>query len=705
MGANREDALTGQRAVERPQPLSPAATTTMDGLTRRDQLYQQLGAVTELVANPQTWAERQEEPGAAQPTAAARSNPRRGNSLAPTSASASVDHGDGNDARTPGSALLRRSSTAGPVPLVLDRLTSSFMMALQNSPRNGMESSVGSSSNARSPYLVSGPVRVDASLGSGSNDNHPTVQGATAATYEPFNLSAAAATDSSNGQEPHPQAHNYPRTPSLMSGFGSGAPSRRASITSTLPGYARADPTSTNRVIYRHTLATPSKKLTIVLDSIGSKSHPVYVQGVYTKVTGKVILALQGDETVTELRLRVKGTVTTAVNRAHSTSHRSVAEEAEFWYASKLLWHPTEETPTLDAAARSLEFPFELEIPSKVPATGAMKQSFPMPPSFVLGRGKPHEIGGVEAAAVRYYVKVTLARKGLLRPNERLFAPIVYYPRRQSLLFMSDARRQAIVLGTDLPGPSVAPAAWEGKVEEKVIRKGFWGTKKVPYKVAMLLPSPLTYGKIESIPYYVKVTSSDSSMLSKLAPASVQVNLTQRTMVSAQGSAGVQEGLIDRGVTEAVLEENQTSADGDQVRRFRGKLSLKKANANSFYCPNMEVLYQITCQLVESGQVQETMIAVPITIVSIPPVARVSAPSIIQDHLQDPPPPISPDIPAGAALNPHPSQVPAAALPIPGTSTFSLDGDTSQAIPSSPTDGYDLPPSYFQVIERGLTRE
>lgn len=46
---------------------------------------------------------------------------------------------------------------------------------------------------------------------------------------------------------------------------------------------------------------------------------------------------------------------------------------------------------------------------------------------------------------------------------------------------------------------------------------------------------------------------------------------------------------MDRGVNEVVLESG-TQRGQDDARRFTGKLSLQKCNANSFYCPNMEVM-------------------------------------------------------------------------------------------------------------------
>jgi hypothetical protein len=92
------------------------------------------------------------------------------------------------------------------------------------------------------------------------------------------------------------------------------------------------------------------------------------------------------------------------------------------------------------------------------------------------------------------YVKITLARKGILRPNERLFAPVVYLTRASDLSFLSSARRLALINHSTIPGPAEAPDNWQGRVEEKSVKKGFFSGKKLNYKISVLLPSPLIYG-------------------------------------------------------------------------------------------------------------------------------------------------------------------------------------------------------------------
>lgn len=92
------------------------------------------------------------------------------------------------------------------------------------------------------------------------------------------------------------------------------------------------------------------------------------------------------------------------------------------------------------------------------------------------------------------YVKVTLARKGLLRQNERFFAPIVYLTRQKDLSFLSEGRRRALLQSQPLPPPQEAPDSWQGRADERNVRKGLFGTKKINYKIAVLLPTPHIYG-------------------------------------------------------------------------------------------------------------------------------------------------------------------------------------------------------------------
>jgi hypothetical protein len=73
----------------------------------------------------------------------------------------------------------------------------------------------------------------------------------------------------------------------------------------TLPDYAPPQPSQP--ITYLHSLKSSSGKLELLLESVGAKEYPVYVQNVHSTVAGRVCLRAQGDESITEVRLRVKG--------------------------------------------------------------------------------------------------------------------------------------------------------------------------------------------------------------------------------------------------------------------------------------------------------------------------------------------------------------------------------------------------------------
>lgn len=81
----------------------------------------------------------------------------------------------------------------------------------------------------------------------------------------------------------------------------------------TLPDYA--PPQASQPITYLHSLKSNTGKLELLLESVGSKQYPVYVQNVCSTVAGRVCLRTQGDETITEVRLRVKGELETRVPR------------------------------------------------------------------------------------------------------------------------------------------------------------------------------------------------------------------------------------------------------------------------------------------------------------------------------------------------------------------------------------------------------
>lgn len=81
------------------------------------------------------------------------------------------------------------------------------------------------------------------------------------------------------------------------------------SVDDDLPDYAQAGQGGTNGTLtsYRHSLS--SNKMELVLESVGTKGFPVYVENLSPTVKGVVRLRASGEDllSVNELRIRVKG--------------------------------------------------------------------------------------------------------------------------------------------------------------------------------------------------------------------------------------------------------------------------------------------------------------------------------------------------------------------------------------------------------------
>ena len=208
---------------------------------------------------------------------------------------------------------------------------------------------------------------------------------------------------------------NPPDSPSIQSNYSAmgrlSATSSQISLElphESLPVYAPAE--SPQPVKYLHSLTSPSRKVQLFIESIGSKGHPVYVQGVCTTVAGKLRLRLQGDQNVTEVRIRVKGmelsrnpqdeievleagVAITSVTRSHQSAAKTVIEEGkwhaepslaltistdstsdEFWYAGALLWSGSPQQLTLDSNKEVYEYPFSLDIASQVASSQKVRK-------------------------------------------------------------------------------------------------------------------------------------------------------------------------------------------------------------------------------------------------------------------------------------------------------------------------------------------
>ena len=161
---------------------------------------------------------------------------------------------NGSSTTSPTSPRMRNSQSLNGAPNQIADYLSRMGSALQAGPLNG----ASSSSNRRSPYTCLGPV----------DPPPPEFPSSSRQSFE-------AAPDERDGDD--------------------------------LPDYAPRRDGVAQPVRYLHSLTSSSKKIELVLESVGTKTHPVYVENLCPTVKGIVRFKTGGDESVNELRIRIKG--------------------------------------------------------------------------------------------------------------------------------------------------------------------------------------------------------------------------------------------------------------------------------------------------------------------------------------------------------------------------------------------------------------
>lgn len=281
-----------------------------------------------------------------------------------------------------------------------------------------------------------------------------------------------------------------------------------------LPSYSRADDTADDdnddsSLPPRRARRLESKTGKLVLDlyeRFGPADRLVVLQHLPdtspTLIRGTLTLRLRDPETITHVRIRLKGIVRTLVFKAHASGRHPVSDEVCFLEDSHPLWYRTDPqdgsvhyppppgenaTSPEEAAAGKLQgtfrFPFVLTIPARLthlPHTGQPYQPRPIrpPPSFMLdgnttssassssssgAKSSPPAaaLGGFEGSC-RYYLKVTLGRAGLLKLNERWIVPVVFVPRQPVPVSPSPLRELALAStpATKTPNSKQDPQGW-----------------------------------------------------------------------------------------------------------------------------------------------------------------------------------------------------------------------------------------------------
>ncbi|ORY87438.1 hypothetical protein BCR35DRAFT_38591 [Leucosporidium creatinivorum] len=473
----------------------------------------------------------------------------------------------------------------------------------------------------------------------------------------------------------------------------------------TLPQYSRRAPGATtpqnaNLPPQRlHVHISRSKKLELQVKARG-EDHVVLSQtevGGDVWIEGKLVVTLPQPEQISFLRLRVKGVVRTMVMKVHGSGRHPVGDEVVICEDGEDLWTPemtllNNESVDPNKLQGTFTFPYRLKIPGRIrsaqgPDPTSPRRTRSTPPSFVLS-GNASEGGGkgVEWASCRYYLKVTMGRKGLLKVNERFIVPLVYVP-RHSEPEMSAMRTVALAEGRPTPSPQDDPLGWNGQKIRHIVKRGMFAGKRAWYDAALLLPAPATFARLSTVPFAIKLTSSDPSTTTRFPLTSLTAYLVQRTHISAQGLSNAHDSVVAQGTLEEDGPSEGSAVERDREgevepavweKRFKGSLSLSKAVGSSFRAPNLTVQFLVAIYITVPGAGNDAELVLPIEIVSSSPVVYAArAPRAV---------PLPP-----TAAGPIP-------IPAPSAPVAAEGGGGVGAAALSP-DEMGLPPSYFQVLE------
>ncbi|GAA5987477.1 hypothetical protein JCM11641_003842 [Rhodosporidiobolus odoratus] len=506
-----------------------------------------------------------------------------------------------------------------------------------------------------------------------------------------------------------------------------------------------------------HKLASKSGKLELEVRARG-REHVVLIQEIPdadTNLEGCLKVVLKEPEGITHVRVRVKGIIRTMVMQAQSSGRHPLTDELVFLSSSRTLWTST---PSNGSAPERLPgnkstdptklhgtflFPFSLPVPGKIthlpPSSDLLgigvSEGDPLPrpirppPSFMLD-SRP-TTGGFEASC-RYYLKVTVGRKGLFKLNERFIVPIVFVPRQPAPTY-SPLRELAVREGRRRPTSMEDPEGWteEGKyVVRENVRRGAWKTKTRWVEVeGKVVKGKVSRGTGEKVEFEVQILSSNPEGTGRFCASSVAVTLVQRVTVSAQQLTNA----VDIPVARATSVHALGSSKGESVQLsgrdgsetgwkigFRGSIRLPQAVGSSFSVPNLAVTYLLcitvsipTSTFTLSTSAPLTSLALPIEIVSCaprppallpppPPATSTPPPLPVAEASQAPfvpnlqlgsPPPLLPPRKdelgtAQSSLAATPSSTPAVAV---------VDEDAERRMEEE----WGMPPSYFEVAEEG----
>ncbi|KAM0753262.1 hypothetical protein T439DRAFT_323903 [Meredithblackwellia eburnea MCA 4105] len=380
----------------------------------------------------------------------------------------------------------------------------------------------------------------------------------------------------------------------------------------------------------QHVYKSSSGKLTLDVKAAGD-AHILLMQnleeGGKTVLEGQLIVNLPSPEQITHIKIRLKAIVRTMVMRVHGSGRHPVNEDLLIWEDSKTLYTSTTgDNAEVGKLSGTTSYPFSLHLPSRVSLI-APARKVRLPPSFVLATdatGHSTDGGGrgTEWASCRYFVKVTLGRKGFFKVSERITVPLIYSPILQPPT-PSPARMVALAQNLPAPGPLDDPTGWGGKKVKKQVKRGIFSGKKAWYEVVLLVPNPAKFARLSEIEYAIKIVSSDPGVTTQFPPESVWVGLVQRSFVSAQGLSGTHDICVGRtqptvdGPEDGTWIQKLSDDENEPVwgKRFTGSLKLVPSIGSSFRVPNLVVQFYLTVRVTVPGGGNDAEVAWPVELI------------------------------------------------------------------------------------------
>ncbi|KDR70205.1 hypothetical protein GALMADRAFT_282293 [Galerina marginata CBS 339.88] len=261
-----------------------------------------------------------------------------------------------------------------------------------------------------------------------------------------------------------------------------------------------------------------------------SQSMPIFFEG--SPVKGKVQLHLKKKDPISTIVLSVQGVLLVGGGNAHGNLD---GYSTVFLNHKHTVW-AQEEQKNRVALNGDHTWPFSIDLPPEVEMIeGVHPKKFRLPRTF-------HQPFG--SATIKYEIAVQVVRKGFLRLNDQLVAPIVFIPivAPPPLLPL---RRLAYEQGATIPGPKADPEGWH--LQKAVsIECALFDGHSARAECRLFLAKPLSYSTGSVIPLFITFESDDRQLLHLLSsPQATTVRVRRHIICSSEAHKAAVESKLN----------------------------------------------------------------------------------------------------------------------------------------------------------------